>query len=69
MTELRQVTREDFFAPIYAKNLDVHPTIVTDRYPYASEWRLHRQIGTPLVGKTVGRLEGGLAVQDYFLVA
>ena len=69
MTALRQVTREEFFAPIYAKGLDVHPSIVTAHYPYTSEWRFHRQFGTPLFGKTVGRIEGGLAVKDYYLAA
>lgn len=63
---MREVTKEEFFKPIYDGGLDVHPEITT-RFPYTSVWRFHRQIGRPVFGKTVDRLEGGLTKTAYFL--
>ena len=63
---LRPVTKEQFFAPIFRDQLEVHPSIVT-RFPFTSEWRFHRQLGVPLYGKTVDRVEGGVTVTVYLL--
>ena len=65
---MRKVTKEQFFAPIYAKNLDVHPRIVTG-FPYTSSWEFHRQVNRAVYGKTVDRVEGGRISTDYFLVS
>jgi hypothetical protein len=66
MAALKQVSRDEFLASIYANNLDVHPTIVT-AFPYTSEWRFHRQIGKPLWGKTIDRVERGNIRTEYFV--
>ncbi len=63
---MKQVTKEEFFAPIYADGLDVHPSIVT-KFPYTSVWRFHRRLGEPLYGKTVDKFDGGKTTTDYFL--
>lgn len=64
---LRQVSRDQFFGPIHDRGLDVHPEIVTSRYPYTADWRFHRRPGRPLYGRTVGRIEGAAEVTDYFV--
>lgn len=63
---MKQVTKDEFFAAIRARELDVHPTIVTSKYPYTSDWTFHRQ-GGRLYGRSVGRMEGGCEVTDYFI--
>lgn len=63
---MRQVSKEEFFKPIYDKGLDVHPSIVT-KYPYTSIWNFHRKFGEPAYGKTVDRVERGLLHTDYFV--
>lgn len=63
---MRQVTREEFFAPIYAEGLDVHPTIIS-RFPYSSEWRFPRKLGEPLYGKTVETIEKAEIITAYFI--
>lgn len=64
---MKEVSKAEFFAPIYANNLDVHPTIVSDRYPYTSEWRFPRRPGRPLYGKTVDRVESNQTRTTYLL--
>lgn len=64
---MRQVSKEEFFKPIYDKGLDVHPTIVSSSFPYTSEFRFHRQPGTPVYGKIVDRRDGGRTISDYFV--
>jgi hypothetical protein len=61
---MREVSKDEFFATVGP--LDVHPTIVT-RFPYTSEWRFHRQLGAPLFGKTVGRMDGATIRTSYFI--
>lgn len=63
---MREVSEKEFYRPIFDKGLDVHPTIVSG-FPYTSEWRFPRQIGTPLYGKTVDRVEGGRIRTSYFI--
>jgi len=59
---MKPVTKEEFYKQVGP--LDVHPSIQPGPYPYTSLWKLrHGQT----VGKSVGRIEGGLAVTDYFL--
>jgi len=60
----RQVSKDEFYKPIFGKGLDVHPTIVTDKWPYTSEWTFHHITGRPVYGRTVGRADGGT---DYFV--
>lgn len=64
---MKQVSKGEFFAPIYARNLDVHPYIVNERHPYTEEWRFPRRPGRPLYGKTVDRIEGGTIRTAYFI--
>lgn len=64
MTNLRKVTKDEFFKAINADKLDVHPTIITDKYPYTSEWRFPRNPGRQVYGRTVGQPNGG---NEYFL--
>lgn len=63
---MRAVSKDQFYKAI--GNLNVHPTIVTDKYPYTSEWRM-LDGQRALIGKSVGRMDGGSAVTDYFLNA
>lgn len=63
---MRKVTKEQFFAPIYAKNLDVHPRIVTS-FPYTSSWEFHRQTDRAVYGKTVDNVDRGRINTEYFL--
>lgn len=62
---MRQVSKADFFAAIGPMN--VHPTIVTDRYPYTSEWRLLDRPHAAPIGRTIGRIEAGEPAKDYYL--
>ena len=62
---MRPVPKAEFFAAV--NPLNVHPTIVTDRYPYTCEWRFLDRPHAPPFGCTVGRIEAGVTVQDYFL--
>lgn len=61
---MKQVSRNEFFAAVAASTRDIHPSIVSAKYPYTSEWKFHRELGQPLFGKSVGRKDGG---HDYFL--
>lgn len=61
---MRPVTREEFFGPIYARKLDVHPSIQPGPWPYTSIWRFPRNPGSRPYGKSVGRVNGGY---DYYL--
>ncbi len=64
---MQQVTRDEFFKTLTDQKLDVIPRIVTDKYPYTSLWEF-RSNRAPY-GKTVGRIEGGREVTDYFVAA
>lgn len=35
----REVPKDEFFAALRADSRDIMPVIVTDEYPYTSEWR------------------------------
>jgi hypothetical protein len=61
-----EVTKEEFFKPIFSRKLDVHPSIKTG-WPYTSDWEFHNQIGRPVYGKTVLREEGGQILTSYFI--
>lgn len=60
---VRAVTAERFFAVV--KPLDVVASIQPGAYPYTSIWKL--RYGGHVVGKSVGRMDGGLTVTDYYL--
>lgn len=60
----RPVSKDQFYAAM--RPLDVHPQIASYRYPYSTEWRLQKN-GRLIVGKSVGKIEGGVYVTDYFL--
>ena len=62
---MKQVSKADFFGPIFANRLDVHPRITNDRWPYRTDWQFHRKPGAPLYGKAIGKTDG---TNDYFLV-
>ncbi|KFB11066.1 hypothetical protein [Nitratireductor basaltis] len=64
---MKQVTRDEFFKQINEQKLDVLPRIVTDKYPYTSNWEFRGS--RALYGKTVGRTEAGCTVTDYFLAS
>lgn len=64
---MRQVSKEEFYGPIWKDRLNVHPSIVNDRYPYTSEWRYLNDPMRRIYGRVVGRMEGGLSVKDYYL--
>jgi hypothetical protein len=64
---MKEVSREEFFKPIYQHKLDVHPRITNDRHPYTSEWSFHNLTTRPVYGKTVDRVEGGVCKTSYFL--
>lgn len=61
---MKEVTREAFYGQIYAKRLDVHPSIQPGRWPYTAVWRFARNPGSRPYGKSVGRTGGGYS---YFL--
>jgi hypothetical protein len=61
-----EVSKEEFFKPIYDRGLDVHPCIKTD-WPYTSDWEFHKQLGRPVYGRTVLREEGGRMLTSYFI--
>lgn len=63
---MRQVSRDEFLKPIFARGLDVHPSIISN-FPYTSIWQFHRQMGSPAYGKTVDRVERGQTVTEYFV--
>jgi len=66
MSEMRQVSRDEFYKALGA--LDVHPHIQPpERYPYRSVWELRQSRQT--MGETVGRDENGKLLTDYFLPA
>lgn len=60
----KEVTRDEFYAAVGKQN--VHPYIVSDKYPYTTEWK------TPsgqLVGKIVPKIGAypHLYTDTYFL--
>jgi hypothetical protein len=64
-TQMRKVTMEEFYKVMGP--LDVHPSIQPGPYPYTSLWKLRQRPDSTPLGKSVGRMEGGQAVTDYFL--
>lgn len=58
---MRQVTKDQFYATIGP--LNVVSTITNSKWPYTSDFTLHRE----LVGRVVGKLEGPFEVKEYFL--
>jgi hypothetical protein len=68
-SNLKQVSKEQFFSVIIGENLNVHPRIVSD-WPYRHEWRLLDN-SRSLVGVTQDYVPEGTKVMDalYYLVA
>lgn len=64
---MKQVSEAEFFERIMKDKLDVHPSIQPGPYPYTSVWEFPKQPGKPAYGKSVGRIQGGLLVMDYFV--
>lgn len=60
---MRQVAKSEFYQSI--GNKDAVPHILPTRYPYTSVFKL--RYGGAELGRIVGRAEGGLTVNDYFL--
>ena len=61
----RKVSKDEFYRMIGPR--DVQPRITNDKYPYTSVWIDHATSSRPVIGKTVGRIEGGKLLTDYFL--
>lgn len=61
---MRLVTKDEFYGPIYARNLNVHPSIVNDRPPYTSVFRYLNNPHAPPFGKVVGLPDG---TNEYYL--
>lgn len=64
---MRQVTKEEFYGPIYRDRLNVHPRIVTGRYPYTTDFIWLSNPHRVPYGRIVGRIECGTVVKDYYL--
>ena len=63
---MRKVSKDEFYRSIGP--LNVHPSIQHGNYPYTAIWKT--QTGAQqVVGKTIGRTEGGRTVTDYYLGA
>lgn len=61
--DVRRVTKDEFYRGI--GNRDAVPHILPGPYPYASVFKL--RYGGSELGRIVGRTEGGLTVNEYFL--
>lgn len=61
---LRSVSKKTFY--VFIGPLNVHPRIVSDKYPYTTEWRLHTN-GRQLIGVSIDKIEQGVRYTDYFL--
>lgn len=60
-------TKDEFFKRINEGKLNVHPD-PQGSYPYTTIWKfLDYDKRGQVFGKSVGRIENGLEVQDYFL--
>lgn len=60
---MRRVTKDEFYREI--GNKDAVPQIQPGHYPYTSVFKL--RYGGGELGRIVGKTEGGLDVNDYFL--
>jgi len=56
-----QVTKDQFYATVGP--LNATSAITNDKWPYTSDFTIHRE----LVGRVIGRLEGPFEVKDYYL--
>ena len=56
---MREVSKAEFYGPIYEKRLNVHPYLQPGPYPYISIWKY---MGS-LAGKVYGKSDG----TKYFL--
>ena len=63
---MREVTKEKFYGPIYATNLNVHPSIVGN-YPYTSVFRFLQNPNAQPYGKIADAVEDGLFRKRYFI--
>ena len=64
---MRQVSKEEFYGPIYEGRLNLHPSIVNDKFPYTSVFKWLVAPWREPYGKIVDRVEGGSVVRDYFV--
>lgn len=64
---MRQVTKEEFYGPIFRDRLNVHPRIVTNKYPYTSDFIWLSAPHRAPYGRVVGRMEKGSEFKDYFI--
>lgn len=63
--ELTEVTKDEFFATLYADPRDIMPSIVAGPYPYMSKWVTNNSART-LFG--VSKNTANSAERHYFLV-
>ena len=64
---MREVTKDEFYRRIYDDGLDLHPTIVSNAYPYTSVFRWRKNPHAEPYGKVVGTIERGVEVNTYFV--
>lgn len=64
---MREVSKEEFYAPIYGRRLNVSPYIQPTPFPYTSIWKYQGALHGRVYGKTVDRVERGLVATSYFL--
>lgn len=65
-TQMKQVTKDQFFAALYARPEDIMPS-AKGPYPYTSEWRFVRT--GSLFGRSVGTRSEKGGETAYYLVA
>jgi len=61
---VRTVSKEEFYEPIFRDRLNVHPRIVTDKWPYTSVFIWPSQPHKEAYGKVVGLANGG---SEYYI--
>lgn len=61
---MRSVSKDEFYGPIYAKGLNVHPSIVNGKWPYTSVFRFLNNPHAVPYGKVVGLPDGS---KEYYL--
>ena len=63
---MREVTKDQFYAPTYAGNLDLVPSIVGS-YPYTSVFRYRANLNQRPYGKIVDAVKGGALEKVYYI--
>jgi len=64
---MREVSKKDFYGPIYEKGLNVHPHIQSGQFPYTTIWKYLGTLQGKKYGMVVDRDISGEIVSAYFL--